>query len=99
MKWRMVMAPKVHAAPQAPQPAQAASITVATSFFLQVMAPYGQTEAQSPHIVQASGSMTLVMASILISPALSNAPARDDAAPAWQTESLMSLGDSQKPAK
>ena len=52
-----------------------------------------------PHFVQISSSIRLVIASILILPALSRAPAREAAAPAWQTESLMSLGDSQKPAK
>ena len=41
----------------------------------------------------------LVIASIWISPAFRSAPAREEAAPAWQTLSLMSLGDSTQPAK
>ena len=74
-------------------------MTTAASPFFHVIAPYGHTATHSPHFVQAASSIRLVMASIWIWPALSSAPAREAAAPAWQTESLMSLGASQKPAK
>jgi hypothetical protein len=50
-------------------------------------------------LVQVTSSMRLVIASIRIFPAFRSAPPREAAAPAWQTESLMSLGDSQKPAR
>src|SRR3972149_245828 len=55
--------------------------------------------AHRPHFLQATASIRLVTASMWIWPAFKSEPARDAAAPAWQTVSLMSFGDSHMPQK
>jgi hypothetical protein len=57
LKWCIVTAPNGQMAAQPPQPAQAASTTVATSFFCQLMAPKGQIGTHWPHFLHSSGSM------------------------------------------
>ena len=97
----MEIAPNGHAAAQLPQPAQAASVTIAGYFFSlsKVIAWYGQTCSQIPHERQSSGFTMEVIASTVIVPFRIRRFALAAAALAWLTESFTSLGPSAQPAK
>src|SRR5512143_3913578 len=96
-----MMALDGHSAAQVPHPEQAATVTMAGLLALvsTVIAPKGQTLAQIPQEVHASGITSAVIASTRSLSGFIKRTALAAAADAWVTESLISLGPSAQPAK